>query len=445
MSQHDMVLDNAVGASIRADLNLALLAIASVNSGATAPATTYAYMYWADTTSGWLKQRDSANAAWILRAPLGTGAAVDVASATTLDLTANSASSATLRITGTTATTGITLADGQHRLLRAAGAWPITHGASLICPGSASYTCAAGDLILAIGEATGVVRLMIWKSDGTAVVASGAAKVNDFRLTLTTGLPVTTADVTGATTIYCAPYKGNQIALYDGSAWNIRSSAQFSLALGTLTSGKPYDVFCYDNGGVPTLEFTVWTNDTTRATALAYQDGVLVKSGTATRRYLGTFYTTATTTTEDSASKRYLWNYYHRVSRFLRRNDSTATWTYATGSFRQANNAAANQVETVTGVAEDAVFFQARSTTSISASTAATAAGIGIDSTSTDSATNASTVNAVAGAAFGMSMAEYRGVPAAGRHAFAWLEYGAANVTFYGGATTNGISGEVLA
>lgn len=173
MSQHDYVIADAAGAAFLADLNLALPALASLNSGATAPATTYAYMLWADTTSGWLKQRDAANAAWILRAPLGTGAAVDVASAATLDLTANTATSATLRITGTTTTTAITLADGQQRLLRAAAAWPITHGASLICPGSASYTCAAGDLVLAIGEAASVVRLMIWKADGTPVVGSG--------------------------------------------------------------------------------------------------------------------------------------------------------------------------------------------------------------------------------------------------------------------------------
>lgn len=182
MSQHDYVIADAAGAAFLADLNLALPALASLNSGATAPATTYAYMLWADTTSGWLKQRDAANAAWILRMPLGTGAVVDVASAATLDLTANAASSATLRVTGTTATSAITLADGQTRLLRAAAAWPITHGASLICPGSASYTCAAGDLVLAIGEASSVVRLMIWKADGTPIVGSS----------LTTGAAIAT-------------------------------------------------------------------------------------------------------------------------------------------------------------------------------------------------------------------------------------------------------------
>lgn len=37
------------------------------------------------------------------------------------------------------------------------------------------------------------------------------------RLTLTSGTPVTTSDVTAATTIYFTPYKGNRIALCGGT------------------------------------------------------------------------------------------------------------------------------------------------------------------------------------------------------------------------------------
>ncbi len=43
-----------------------------------------------------------------------------------------------------------------------------------------------------------------------------------------------------------------------------------------------------DSSGTPTLEALVWTNDTTRATALVRQDGVWSKTGALTRRYLGT-------------------------------------------------------------------------------------------------------------------------------------------------------------
>jgi len=65
MSQHDYVLDNASGAAFRSDLNNALLAVASLNSGASEPSTTYAYMFWYDTTNNVLKQRNAANNAWV--------------------------------------------------------------------------------------------------------------------------------------------------------------------------------------------------------------------------------------------------------------------------------------------------------------------------------------------------------------------------------------------
>lgn len=65
MSQHDFDIANGSGASVRADLNAALGAIATQNSGATAPATTFSNMLWYDTTTGILKIRNAANTAWL--------------------------------------------------------------------------------------------------------------------------------------------------------------------------------------------------------------------------------------------------------------------------------------------------------------------------------------------------------------------------------------------
>jgi len=65
MSQHDYVIANGTGAAVRSDLNNALAAIVSNNSGATEPATMYAYQWWADTSTGLLKLRNAANNAWI--------------------------------------------------------------------------------------------------------------------------------------------------------------------------------------------------------------------------------------------------------------------------------------------------------------------------------------------------------------------------------------------
>lgn len=302
------------------------------------------------------------------------------------------------------------------------------------------------------GFATGTTRVATPPDkDGVMAYISDIPLVQDFRLTLTSGTPVTTTDVTGASTVYCCPYKGNRISLYNGSSWNIRESAQFSLALGTISSGKPYDVFCYDDSGTPTLEFTAWTNDSTRATALAYQDGVLVKSGATTRRYLGTFYTTSTTTTEDSLSKRFFYNYYHRAKRPMYVTDATSSWTYTTATLRQANGSSANQIDFIQGVAEDEVSV-AVSHAAGNATSARLITAIGLDSTTTQ---HANCISGQTGAiASGLPTplnARLNIIPAAGRHFASWLEYSeaAGTTTWYtanvGSLRISGITGEIMA
>lgn len=65
MAQHDYVIANGTGAAVRSDLNGALAAAVTQNSGSTEPTTTYAYMPWADTSAGVMKMRNSANSGWI--------------------------------------------------------------------------------------------------------------------------------------------------------------------------------------------------------------------------------------------------------------------------------------------------------------------------------------------------------------------------------------------
>lgn len=65
MAQHDYVIDNQGSAAARADLNNLFQAIASQNSGATAPATTIANMFWYETDTNTLWKRNEANSAWI--------------------------------------------------------------------------------------------------------------------------------------------------------------------------------------------------------------------------------------------------------------------------------------------------------------------------------------------------------------------------------------------
>jgi hypothetical protein len=65
MSQNDMTIADADGATVRADINDALQAITSNNSGATEPTTKFAFQWWADTTTGLLKLRNAGNSAWV--------------------------------------------------------------------------------------------------------------------------------------------------------------------------------------------------------------------------------------------------------------------------------------------------------------------------------------------------------------------------------------------
>lgn len=69
MSQHDYVIDNQSAPAARADINAVLQAIATTNSGATAPVNTFANQLWYDTAANQLKKRNEADSGWIV---LGT-------------------------------------------------------------------------------------------------------------------------------------------------------------------------------------------------------------------------------------------------------------------------------------------------------------------------------------------------------------------------------------
>ena len=65
MSQHDLSIANQGFPAFRSDLNDALQALGTNNSGATAPSTTYANQLWYDTANNILKIRNEDNDAWI--------------------------------------------------------------------------------------------------------------------------------------------------------------------------------------------------------------------------------------------------------------------------------------------------------------------------------------------------------------------------------------------
>lgn len=153
-----------------------------------------------------------------------------------------------------------------------------------------------------------------------------------------------------STTLYLTPYLGNRLGLYDGSLWQVLKFSEKSLSL-SLTSGSVYDVFAYISSGDVAIETLVWTSGTARATALTLQDGVYVKNGDATRRYMGTICASATNTVANQENKRYIWNMYNRVRAAIKQGvGNIPTWNYNSDTWRQANGAAQNQIDVVNGL-----------------------------------------------------------------------------------------------
>lgn len=72
MTQGTIVIANGAGAVVRSAINTSNEALATKQSGASAPSPTYPYMDWADTANDLLKQRNAANSAWIIKGVLSS-------------------------------------------------------------------------------------------------------------------------------------------------------------------------------------------------------------------------------------------------------------------------------------------------------------------------------------------------------------------------------------
>jgi hypothetical protein len=275
------------------------------------------------------------------------------------------------------------------------------------------------------------------------------------RLTLTSGTPVTTSDVTSATAIYYEPFTSNRITLLDANGVpRVYEFERTTLPLGTLTSGKNYDVFGMMQNKRLRLEIgTAWTSDTARAEALAQTRGLYHRNADKRKLYLGTFRTTSTTTTEDSNAKRFLWNAFNRVTRKLRVTDSTDNWNYTLVAFQQARASTANQVACVAGLAGTSlvdIVCCGHSRNSTGGTSVGMFTGIGVDSSTVNSAdVQPLAQSAVAGIII-QGIAKLSDYVALGYHEYRWLEASTATGTTTwlgdnGGNCASGISGVLSA
>lgn len=328
--------------------------------------------------------------------------------------------------------------------------------------GTNQTTYSTGDILYASGANTlakrgiGTAGQILTVVGGVPTWANAVDNgIMDFRLSGSTGSatapPVLTSDNSNITRLHLVPYKGSRIALYYNSLWQIFTSAEVYKDLSSLTSGRPYDVFARWDGSAVQLEFEVWTNDTTRGTALAYLDGVLVKSGggsSSERRYIGSFYATSSSATTwvtvadlaSSTVKAYIWNYYNKVRFPLRLYDSTNSFTYSS-TIQQWNANANAQLNVMCGVAESAMDVVALATCSMNNTGGAMFTCIGYDSTSsTPTGEVFHNINSSATSRTLPLSARLTHVPAVGRHYYTWLHgtNGGATWTWYGdnGGTT---------
>ncbi len=293
--------------------------------------------------------------------------------------------------------------------------------------------------------------------------ASQAGITPGGRLTTESGVAISTTDRISQGTIYYCPYLTDFVRLYNGTGVQDYQSLQLSLALSGLTAGKNYDVFVYDNAGALTLELgAAWTNDTTRADAVAFYIalGAYVKNSDPTRLWLGTMRATGTGTTEDSSGvtgttnvggKRFLWNYYNQVPLWMRVIDTTDSYSYATATIRQARATAGNKVEFVTGLAGTKATARVSASVALDSNSARAArVGVGLDTTSAfSSALNSGAYCPTASATIFPLLAVYSGYPGLGYHYLSWNEAGAdGTCVFYGDggalAFQSGLEAELL-
>lgn len=262
---------------------------------------------------------------------------------------------------------------------------------------------------------------------------------NDFRLSGVSATPVMTADSTSLSNIFLTQYKGNSIALNDGTNWQlVQPPSEVSIAVTARTTDLPFDVFGVINvgGGAPMfLELLDWTNSTTRATGLTRVDGVWTKSGDPSRRYLGSCRPRSATTFHwvlsgtDAPVKMDLFNADNRVDvNFQLQGSATATYNYTLATVRQAQASTNYQVDVMVGLQEQYWEGVLHSTSKNSTISIARAAGIGFDSTTTFSGQISYTYNTVLSVnSHGIS--SFTNQPAIGRHFYSWNEVSLATGT----------------
>lgn len=262
---------------------------------------------------------------------------------------------------------------------------------------------------------------------------------------------ISTENISGASNLYLNPYEGNKIGIYDEgeAAFKIMSFPVVTIPLNGLPANMNHDVFAYDDGGNVALQLIPWTSLTVRASELLMIGGVWTLSTNPSRRYIGTIRTTSAGQSEDSSSRRFLWNCHNRKLKIISALETASSWAGVAGGWRMANGSGTVGVgrsEMVFGLAEDLI---RAIHIGIVRATAITENGVGI-------ALNNTTTNAAeiageqipAGNIGEQTTAVFRGFPRIGYNYLQRLEFGQTASNWIGnnnpGILRAGMTGEAF-
>jgi hypothetical protein len=348
------------------------------------------------------------------------------------------------------------------------GALPISAG------GTGATTAAAARANLDVPSNSELADL----ADDIASLSSSVQNIVSFpqgRLTLTTGTPVISSDVSAATAVYYTPFVGNIVPIYDGSQFSAHTfSSDLQLTLNTNhLANSIYDVFIYWDGSALQIATGVAWNTVTAGSGargtgagttelvrvnglwvnkydVSYRNGATTGTLSAERgTYVGSIYMDSaagqiTCHTAWGQSRKWgVWNAYNRQPVELQGGDSTASWTNASATIRASNGSSNNSLTVFSGLPEEEVFVsfqQAVQMTDFTTGSAIKTVSIGIGRNDTTAYAGTTAIigfgNATNGNSRVIAEAKYTLLPRIGIDTFTACEAGNATAsfttTFYG-------------
>ena len=236
------------------------------------------------------------------------------------------------------------------------------------------------------------------------------------RITLDSANAVEAAAHSAITSIYYLPYINQFVPVFNGSGWtsyNIGTGVSLAFYSGAQVSAGTYDVFIawdsvnsvYRIGTGP-----AWTNTTTRSSGLSLVNGIWTNTSSLTLQwgssvgntvtlpanqgtFVGTIYMNGGAATMTSsfipaaaagggAAIVPYCNAYNQVPVGLASRDSTTSWTYATATWRKADNNANNSITFVDALGTTYVQAAYQCSAGVASLTAAMEIGLNLNSTS---------------------------------------------------------------